>query len=111
MLRQYVAILAVLLCAAGSGSGAEEPHVVALWPGQAPEEPGTIGEEKKFPSKPNKEHSETIEVTHGRRRAASRCRSLRVCTRACCQDDWPQLGPEFGRLPELHRCRRLGHSI
>src|SRR5207248_6362273 len=27
------------------------------------EEPGIIGEEKKFPSKPNKERSETIEVT------------------------------------------------
>ena len=34
-----------------------------LWPGKAPEEPGTIGEEKTFPSKPNKERSETIEVT------------------------------------------------
>src|SRR5436190_8950216 len=58
-MKRYVAILAVLLCAAGRGSGAEEPRVVELWPGKAPEEPGTIGEEKKFPSKPNKERSET----------------------------------------------------
>src|SRR4029453_4105705 len=63
MIRRYVAILAVLLCVAGRGSGAEEPRVVELWPGKAPEEPGTIGEEKKFPSKPNKDRSETIEVT------------------------------------------------
>src|SRR4029453_1888999 len=63
MIRRYVAILAVLLCVAGRGSGAEEPRVVELWPGKAPEEPGTIGEEKKFPSKPNKERSETVEVT------------------------------------------------
>ena len=34
-----------------------------LRPGQAPEEPGTIGEERKFPSKPKKERSETTEVT------------------------------------------------
>jgi hypothetical protein len=33
--RDHVAILAVLWCAAGSGSGGEESHVVALWPGQA----------------------------------------------------------------------------
>src|SRR5262245_60763629 len=39
------------------------PLVVQLWPGQAPEEPGTIGEERKFPSKPNKDRSETTEVT------------------------------------------------
>jgi hypothetical protein len=39
------------------------PLVVKLWPGQAPEEPGTIGEERKFPSKPNKDRSETTEVT------------------------------------------------
>ena len=63
MMKRYVAILAVLLCATGRGSGAEEPRVVELWPGKAPEEPGTIGEEKTFPSKPNKERSETIEVT------------------------------------------------
>src|SRR4051794_15539491 len=63
MMRCYVAILAVLLCAAGRGSRAEEPLVVELWPGQAPEEPGTIGEERKFPSKPKKERSETTEVT------------------------------------------------
>src|SRR3954469_18985379 len=39
------------------------PLVVQLWPGEAPEEPGTIGEERRFPSKPNKERSETTEVT------------------------------------------------
>src|SRR5262245_40355219 len=65
--RRYVAILAVLLCAAGRATGpdsrADEPLVVQLWPGQAPEEPGTIGEERKFPSKPNKDRSETTEVT------------------------------------------------
>src|SRR3954466_11651737 len=63
MMNRYVAILAVLLCATGRGSGAEEPRVVELWPGKAPEEPGTIGEEKTFPSKPNKERSETAAVT------------------------------------------------
>src|SRR5881397_465402 len=63
MIRRYVAILAVVLCVTGRGSGAEEPRVVELWPGNAPEEPGTIGEEKTFPSKPNKERSETTEVT------------------------------------------------
>jgi acetyl esterase/lipase len=63
MMTRYVAILAVLLCATGRGGGAEEPLVAELWPGQPPEEPGTIGEEKKFPSKPNKERSETVEVT------------------------------------------------
>ena len=62
-MKRYVAILAVLLCATGRSSGADEPRVVELWPGKAPEEPGTIGEEKTFPSKPNKERSETIEVT------------------------------------------------
>ena len=62
-MMRYVAILAVLLCATGRVNLAEEPHVVELWPGKAPEEPGTIGEEKIFPSKPNKERSETTEVT------------------------------------------------
>src|SRR6185503_2144766 len=63
MMKRYVVILAVLLCATGRLSGAEEPRVVELWPGKTPEEPGTIGEEKEFPSKPNKQRSETIEVT------------------------------------------------
>ena len=62
-MKRYVTILAVLVCATGRGSGADEPRVVELWPGNAPEERGTIGEERKFPSKPNKERSETIEVT------------------------------------------------
>src|SRR6476659_9210286 len=67
-MTRYVAILAVLWCAAGRGSGAEEPRVevprvVELWPGTAPEEPGTIGEERRFPSKPNKDRSETTEST------------------------------------------------
>src|SRR5215468_252598 len=44
-------------------AGAEEPRVVELWPDKPPEEPGTIGEEKTFPSKPNKQRSETTEVT------------------------------------------------
>src|SRR5215471_21105173 len=60
---RFVAILAVLLCATGRDGRAEEPRVVELWPGAAPEEPGTIGEERKFPSKPNKDRSETTEVT------------------------------------------------
>ena len=62
-MKRYVAILAVLLCATGRVSLAEEARVVELWPGKAPEELGTIGEEKTFPSKPNKERSETTEVT------------------------------------------------
>src|SRR5215510_200256 len=56
-------VLTVLLCLTGRGGQAEEPLVVELWPGQAPEEPGTIGEEKTFQSKPNKQRSETTEVT------------------------------------------------
>src|SRR4051812_5916946 len=73
MMKRYLAILAALLCATGRGSGVEQPNVaeprvdvprvVELWPATAPEEPGTIGEEKTFPSNPNKERSETIEVT------------------------------------------------
>jgi hypothetical protein len=62
-MKRYLAILAVLLCATGRVSLAEEPRVVELWPGKAPEEPGTIGEEKTFPSQPNTERSETSEVT------------------------------------------------
>ncbi len=62
-MRFRVAILAVLLGATGLGSRAEEPRVVELWPGKAPEEPGTIGAEKTFLSKPNKERSETLEAT------------------------------------------------
>ena len=62
-MKRYVAILAVLLCAAVRASGAEQPRVVELWPGKAPEESGTVGAEKTFLSKPNKERSETIEVT------------------------------------------------
>src|ERR1044071_9711251 len=38
-MKRYVAILAVLLCATGRSGGAEEPRVVELWPGKAPEEP------------------------------------------------------------------------
>ncbi|HVK15366.1 MAG TPA: hypothetical protein VM533_00365 [Fimbriiglobus sp.] len=61
-MKRFGAVLVVLLCAPGRG-GADELRVVELWPGTAPEEPGTVGEEKTFPSKPNKERSETIEVT------------------------------------------------
>src|SRR3954454_9052705 len=63
MMKRYLAILAVVLCATGRSSGSEEPRVVELWPGKTPEELGTIGEEKTFFSKPNKERSETVEVT------------------------------------------------
>src|SRR5207302_619583 len=45
------------------GSRADEPRVVELWPGKVPEEPGTIGEEKTFPSTPKKERTETTEST------------------------------------------------
>lgn len=62
-MKQGFVILAVLLCVAGRGSSADNPRVVELWPGKAPEEPGTIGEEKEFPSTPSKERSETTEVT------------------------------------------------
>ena len=62
-MKQYAAVLAVLLWATGRETRAEEPLIVQLWPGKAPEEPGTIGEERKFPSKPNKDRSETTEVT------------------------------------------------
>src|SRR6516162_5599813 len=63
MMKRYVAILAILLCMTGSSSLTDEPRVVELWPDKPPEEPGTIGEEKTFPSKPNKQRSETTEVT------------------------------------------------
>jgi acetyl esterase/lipase len=62
-MKRYVAILAVLLCATGRSSGADEPRVVELWPGEAPEEPGTVGAEKMFPSSPRKNRSETTEST------------------------------------------------
>ena len=67
-MKRYLAILAVLLCAAGRVSLAAEPRVdvprvVELWPGMAPEEPGTIGEEKTFPSTPKTERTETTEAT------------------------------------------------
>ena len=39
-MKRYIAILAVLLCATGRSSGSEEPRVVELWPGKAPEELG-----------------------------------------------------------------------
>ena len=37
--------LAVWLCVAGPAVGADTPLVVELWPGAAPDEPGTIGAE------------------------------------------------------------------
>src|SRR2546423_15633213 len=63
LMQRSIAILAILLGMTGYSSLADAPRVVELWPGKAPEEPGTIGEEKSFPSKPNKERSETTEVT------------------------------------------------
>src|SRR2546423_9209811 len=38
--------LVACLCAAYPVTGADKPLVVELWPGKAPEEPGTIGPEK-----------------------------------------------------------------
>ena len=63
IMNRYVAMLAILLCVGGQGSRGAEPLIVELWPGKAPEEPGTIGAERRFPSKPNKDRSETTEVT------------------------------------------------
>ena len=63
MMKRYVAIVAVLLCLAGIGGGADEPRVVELWPGNAPDEPGTIGDEKTLLSTPAKERTETTEAT------------------------------------------------
>jgi acetyl esterase/lipase len=63
MMKRYVAIVAVLLCLAGLGVGADEPRVVELWPGKAPDEPGTIGDEKTLLSTPAKERTETTEAT------------------------------------------------
>lgn len=62
MMTRSVAMLAVLLFAA-EPSAAVEPRIVELWPGMAPEEPGTIGEEKTFPSTPKAERTETTEAT------------------------------------------------
>jgi acetyl esterase/lipase len=39
------------LCIVGPASAAEPPTVLDLWPGKAPDEPGTIGPEKTFLSK------------------------------------------------------------
>jgi hypothetical protein len=36
---------------------------VELWPGKAPEEPGTINEDNTFPSSPKKDRTETTEST------------------------------------------------
>ncbi|MCU0913296.1 MAG: alpha/beta hydrolase [Planctomycetes bacterium] len=38
--------LVMTMCGAGAAVGAQEPAVVQVWPGQPPEEPGTIGAEK-----------------------------------------------------------------
>lgn len=62
MTKRCIAILAVLLFAAGRSTAAD-PLVVDLWPGEAPEELGTIGEEKTFPSTPRAERTETTEAT------------------------------------------------
>lgn len=63
MMNRTLVILAVLLCVTERGSRAAEPLIVDLWPGKAPDEPGTIGEEKFLESKPSKERTETTEVT------------------------------------------------
>lgn len=46
MTRSSAGCLTVLLIIAVPAAGADKPPVVDLWPGQAPDEPGTIGPEK-----------------------------------------------------------------
>ncbi len=43
----------VLMCVAGPVQAGQKPRVVELWPGKAPEEPGTIGAEFQHLSKQN----------------------------------------------------------
>src|SRR5262245_38864954 len=57
--------LAACLCVAGLATGGDPPLVVELWPGQAPEEPGTIGPEEVVPSP--KLDREQVEVTESTR--------------------------------------------
>ena len=62
MIRSVTAVsLFVFLGVAFATAGADGPQVVELWPGKAPEEPGTIGAEyvRMSPS----ESREKLEVT------------------------------------------------
>jgi len=52
---------AFLLCSSFSSVAAEQPEVIQLWPGQAPEEPGNIGPER-FRNSPALERKQ-VEVT------------------------------------------------
>ena len=52
------------ICVAGSAAGADKPLIVALWPGQAPDETGGIGPEKIVMSpKLNRKKVEVTEST------------------------------------------------
>ena len=65
-MKRSATTLALLtwLCVAGSLLGAEKPLVVELWPGQVPDEPGTIGPEKVLLSpKLDKKQVEVTEPT------------------------------------------------
>jgi acetyl esterase/lipase len=56
--------LIACLCAANALAGGNQPQVVDLWPGKAPDEPGTIGPEKVFMSpKLTKKQVEVTEPT------------------------------------------------
>lgn len=64
-LEQAMRFLAlIILFMAGASTtllGQEKPKVIAIWPGQAPDEPGTIGPEKVHLFKPGKRQD--VEVT------------------------------------------------
>jgi acetyl esterase/lipase len=65
-MQQSVAVLSFLawLCVVQSGARADKPLVVELWPGKAPEEPGTIGAEYvRMSPKLDKKQVEVTEST------------------------------------------------
>jgi acetyl esterase/lipase len=53
--------LVVCLCLAALAAGADQPLVVALWPGKVPDETGTLGPEKVHMSRP--QGRKQVEVT------------------------------------------------
>src|SRR5437870_10606516 len=66
-MKRIVFIISLLawLCVAWPAAGADKPLVVDLWPGQAPEEPGTISPEKVVMSP--KLDRKQVEVTESTR--------------------------------------------
>src|SRR5438067_10333795 len=56
--------LITFLCVASPGAAADTPQVVELWPGKAPDEPGTIGKEVvRLSPRPTHQRFEVTEQT------------------------------------------------